>query len=518
VKTKTKGLIVAGFFAVILLTSTLTLALNSSPNQQPPTEATITGTPADNFPDLDRPKFCSTGDAKSNTYVTEYKIPTDCTQPLAITLDDSGMVYFAQTNTGKIAKFDPSTEQFTEYENPDWPQGARSMIWGIDYSNGNVWYTDDSFNSIWKFSTLDGTYTRIAFPTKEDSLPQRLEIFGNKIIVNDFYESKISIFDTTQTTENKIYTNIPSPLPGSFVGGFEVDNSGNIWYTNWMLRQGGALVKFDYTELSEFIATNPAQNVTVSEFSQVYDLPASIGAPNGLSADKHGNLWVVDTISSSFYKFSESSGTFTKYTTPDSPVSTYGNVTGVIKIPVTQPYWSEIQGDKLFFNEQAANALAVFDIENESLVEYLVPSQNPNWGDCGDKSECGIAQVFGFQIAQDTIWFTEWVENNIGKVDLGKPLTTTLSVSNKQVTIPRGQTMPIEIIVNTNTDTKILSKTTSDFSDIIVKIPNTTISNSQSIPLSIVTSPSALPGVYKVVLSARTADVTVSEFITVTIQ
>ena len=517
-KTKTKGIIVAGFFAVILITSTLALALNSSPTQQNPlTKTTITGTPADNIPDLDRPKFCGTSDAKSNQYVTEYRIPTDCTQPLAITTDDSGMVYFAQTNTGKIAKFDPSTEYFVEYPNPDWPEHARSMMWGIDYSFGDVWYSEDSFDSLWKFSTTDAKYTRVGFPVKEDALPQHLKILGNQIIVNDFYGGKISLYDKTQTSENKTYTNIPTPLPGSFVGGFDVDSNGNIWYTNWMFKQGGALIKFNYNQFADFVAANTGKNATVLDFSETFNLPSSVAAPNGLAVDANGNVWLADTASSNFYKFVESDKSFTKYTTPNALPQTYGNATGVIKMPVSQPYWTQIQGDKLYFNEQASNALAVFDIQQESLVEYHVPSKNPNWADCGDKSDCGIAQVFGFDVDGDRIWFTEWVENKIGKVDLSKPLSTTLSVSSKQVTIPRGQAASVDVMINTNTNTDILSKATSEFSDITLKTTTSQISESQSVPVSIVTSQSALPGTYKVLVSARTADVTVSEFITVTI-
>ena len=91
----------------------------------------------------------------------EYKIPTACTQPLAITVDHSGMVWFAQTNTGKVAKFDPLTETFTEYNNPVWgqsrknmfvsaiennmePTKLRSMMWGMDYfPDGSIWFTDE---------------------------------------------------------------------------------------------------------------------------------------------------------------------------------------------------------------------------------------------------------------------------------------------------------------------------------------------------------------------------------------
>ena len=69
-------------------------------------------------------QFCSANEsnARSNEYVKEYKIPTACTQPLAITVDHNGIVWFAQTNTGKVTKFDPLTETFTEYDNPVWEQ------------------------------------------------------------------------------------------------------------------------------------------------------------------------------------------------------------------------------------------------------------------------------------------------------------------------------------------------------------------------------------------------------------
>ncbi|MEK6971416.1 MAG: lyase, partial [Thermoproteota archaeon] len=101
-KKKTKGLIVGIFFAVILLTSAVSIAL---PNLMPAPESeevtvTVTGTPADNFPDDQRAQFCGSEDAKSNTYIREYEIQTKCTQPLAITTDPDGNVWFAQVNTG----------------------------------------------------------------------------------------------------------------------------------------------------------------------------------------------------------------------------------------------------------------------------------------------------------------------------------------------------------------------------------------------------------------------------------
>ena len=64
------------------------------------------------YTDEEQPQFCSTNDKpKSTDFVTEYRIPTACTQPLAITTDPTGTVWFAETNTGNLAKFDPLTKE-----------------------------------------------------------------------------------------------------------------------------------------------------------------------------------------------------------------------------------------------------------------------------------------------------------------------------------------------------------------------------------------------------------------------
>lgn len=520
-KKKTKQLAVAGFFAVILLTSTIALALNSSQPQANEETQTMTGTPADNFPDIQRPRFCGTGDAKSNLYVTEFKIPTICTQPLAITTDPQGNVWFVQTNTGNLAMFDPKIDQFTEYENPTWPEKGHSMMWGITYYfDGTLWYTDDSFDSIWKFSTTDKTYQKIDYPARGESLPQQIKIKGGQMILNDFYGGKISLLDIRQS-EQMSYINIPTPIPGSFVAGFDVDSTGNIWYTNWILREGGALVKFDYERFSEFAAAGPIDNSTTQMFSNTYELPPSLGTPIGLSVDQNGDIWIADASSNSFFKFSPSDEKFTKYVTSYPRESAYGNATGVIKTPVTGPYWTQIDGGRLIFNEQIGNAIAIFDIENEWLIEYDIPSRNPNWADCGMQTDCGTSQPFGFRAAGDKIWFTEWAENNIGVVDLAKEVPLNLSVSEKQVTLSRGQgaALEMELIPASNQSVRFLASSTAEFDDIAVHFENTDpyVDGPQTRPVLITASESALPGTYKVLLSVRMDDVTLSHFVTVNV-
>ena len=140
-KTKTKGIIFFAVVAGIMLSSAITLAVNpaqwfgdsSDFNQITPEEL--------NAFDLDSlglelgysgdelSQFCSANElAGSNKHVKEYKIPTACTQPLAITVDHNGIVWFAQTNTGKVAKFEPLTETFTEYDNSVWKNVEKIFI------------------------------------------------------------------------------------------------------------------------------------------------------------------------------------------------------------------------------------------------------------------------------------------------------------------------------------------------------------------------------------------------------
>ncbi len=252
-----KGIFVAIFFGVILLTSTVAIAIpNITPEDEDP-DITITGTPADNYPDDQRAQFCGSGNAKSTPYVKEYTIPTDCTNPLSIVTDYDGNVWFTQTNTGKLAKFDPKTESFSEFENPSWPKGGRSMMWGMDYSpDGYIWYTDETYDSLWRFSPDTQKYQRLSYPSEGNSLPQRLQVEGSQIIVNDFTGNKITFLDPAQTGEEINYLNLPSPVDNSVTADFTVDANDNVWYTNWLFQESGVLVRYDQVGFQQSVSAS----------------------------------------------------------------------------------------------------------------------------------------------------------------------------------------------------------------------------------------------------------------------
>ncbi len=534
-KQKTKGILAFAFLGGILLTSTVLFAL-PPPNPTMTEEElameeqgiTITNTPMDNFPDDQRATFCGEGNAKSTSYVKEYRIPTLCTQPLAIKIAPDGNIWFVESNVGNIAKFNPNTETFTEFDNQVWPEGARTMSWGMDYSSdGAMWYTDGSFDTIWRFDTIDEKYDAVSYPVSEEgSLPQKLAIHGSNIIVNDFTGSKITFFDLSQNTDEITYSSIVAPIPNSFTGDFDIDSKNNLWYTNWVPDTNGLLLKFNIEKYKQdsFLASTGV-DITLENYFEVFDFHPDLNAANGLSIDENDNIWIVDTTSSFFFKFDPITKQFTKFVTSTPQKSAYGNATGIIKSPISRPYWSQTDmHGNLFFNEQTSNQIAVYDIKKSQLVEYMIPSKNPNWADCDveSNSDCGVAQIFGFDITDDQIWFTEWAENKIGVIDTKKPLPFSVNIDKDSLVLKKGESQTVILNIDSlsnagkiNFNSAHTASTATTTSDIQI---SHTMNNSNEILVTVTANQIALAGDYKLLLGVHNSEVNVSKYIDVTIE
>ncbi len=560
-KTRKKGILFFALVAGIMLSSAITLAVNPAQwfgdpslddGLQIPTAEELDAFDPDalglelGYSDAESLQFCSTNEqAMSNEYVKEYKIPTPCTQPLAITVDHNGMVWFAQTNTGKVAKFDPLTETFTEYDNAVWeniekifivsaiennmvPEKLRSMMWGMDYfPDGSIWFTDERTDAIWKFSIDSESYDRISYSQTDEgksSLPQKLVIEGSKIIINDFTGGRLSFLDYAQDREGLRHYAIPSVMEDAVTSDFAIDSDKNVWYTNWVPSGLGILVKFDYPGYEfEVSKGEVTQGLLLQDFVEWYNFPAGLTTPNGVAVGPDQKIWIADTSSNYFFSFDPKTEEFTKYVTSIPTIDSYGNASGFIKNPVSRPYWIERSDDNLIMNEHNANRIGVFNPSSETLVEYTVPSRNPNWADCEGIDYCGVAQVFDFAVDGKKIWFTEWVENNIGVVDTSIPLPFSVDTDKEEITLEKGQTAQIMLKITNRSskaiDASVNSSSTSTFSDIIITHENNFLlsDSGTTITVEITSSEYALSGTHKVLLGAYTDDIAVSQFITVTI-
>ena len=408
-------------------------------------------------------------------------------------------------------------------------------MWGIDYApDGSVWFTDEAYDSVWKFSTINEKYERLGYPSEGNSLPQKLQIYGSQIIINDFTGNKLTLLDPSPSSGDINYLSIPSPVDDSVTADFAVDANNNIWYTNWLFQQGGVLVKFNQNGYLDSVINSDEKFVPLFDFVEVYQLPPELLTPNGAVVTDDGTIWLADTTSSFFFSFDPFTEEFAQYVTAEPLLSTYGNQTGIIKSPISRPYWIEADDQgRLVFNEQTSNNISVMDPKLQSLVEYHVPSKNPNWGDCDPGTgmmldNCGLAQIFDLTVDGEKIWFTEWVENNIGVVDTSVPLPLEIQLESDTLILAPGEIQDFNFIVSPKSQNDILHASlilspTHEFLnvDLTEDIPETfqlDFDAPRPFYTTISASEDAIPGTYKILLGVQTPDVAISKFVTVTIE
>jgi virginiamycin B lyase len=182
---------------------------------------------------------------------------------------------------------------------------------------------------------------------------------------------------------------------------------------------------------------------------------------------------------------------------------------------------------RIVFNEQTANRLAFFDPVEESLTEYLIPSKNPYWADCELTADCGLAQVFGFDIDGDKVWFTEWVENNIGVLDTSIPLPLEIEIVPQTISLKKGESTDLILQIvplkrQSSQDISIVTATTATAFDLTIEPEtrnlNLSFDELPTIPITITANESALNRTHKILVGVQTQDVTISKYVTIKIE
>ena len=391
---------------------------------------------------------------------------------------------------------------------------------------GDIWFTDAQQNAIWRYMKDSQLFEMYKIPGRSGTFgtiyPISLEFDSktNKIFFVGTYSPSIWIGDIVKMrngTSDGI-SQIPIPIDNITFNGIDplyitagslaVDNKRNsVWVSVFSYGNKGEIFRY---------------NLESQSFDRRFDLPSELNSPVGMIVDNDGDgansgqLWITNGGSSIFYKLSPNNGKITKFVTSKASPKIFGqalfeniyektstqgsnssNNDRIFKNAYTLPYWIQKSSDgSVWFNEQEGNKIGRFDPHDMTLVEYWVPSQNRMWGSCrsGDidsntsnntnNQNCGIANVLQFSINTETnskddnnndnshskrndnhqnIWFTEWSENKIAKVNEDHkllPFSVTLSSipHNKEITIKRGESKEIKV--------KVIPKDSSSFSTI----------------------------------------------------
>ena len=410
----------------------------------------------------------------SNNYITEYKTPATCEMPLGILVDNqAGKVWYVSTKQGTVGSYDLATHKFDKELNiPIWKVRSiptdNSQVWSVtEDKSGNIWFTDEKQNAIWRYSKSAGGFDMY-------KVPEISKEFGTTYPVSIDFDSKGNVYFVGirspalwfgNTTEMKNGTSngiskIPIPTGGFkgmdpdliSTGSIAVDNKRNVvWISMLSFPSKGEVLRY---------------NITSKTFD-TFNMPAGLNSPVGVAVDDNGNPWITDHATSLFFMLNASNGETTTYATSRASPQIYGvnDTNNVPEGAYTLPYWIEKGFDgSLWFNEHEGNKIARFQPSDKTLYEYWIPTQNRLWGNCPPNSRtCGVANALQFSSGQNgQTWFTEWSENKIGSLRPDyKHLPFSVSVSPQELIIKRGQ--PVVIKVN-------VSGTTSNPSNSTVKM------------------------------------------------
>jgi virginiamycin B lyase len=415
-------------------------------------------------------QFCGNNtNPNSNQYVTEYVLPTRCEMPLGIAVDNNATkVWYISTKNGRLGSYNIKENRFDqEHTIPIWKSRQNpidsSQVWTVKVDReNNIWFTDEKQNSIWRYNNLLKTFEFFNIPGISES-------FGTTYPVSLDFDSSGNIYfvgirSTSlwfgNITEMKNGTSdgisqIPIPLQGFgdidpdliSTGSLIVDkNSNSIWLSMLAFAKKGQIFKYD---------------INTKTF-EIFNLPPDLSSPVGIALDNNNSdLWITDHGTSIFFKLDYSDRKITKFVTSQASPRIFGRNSTSEELSAaaapsaaayTLPYWiNEGSNGSIWFNEHTGNKIAVFDPVNMTLIEYWIPTQNALFGQCQptNAKNCGIANLLQFAVGNNNdVWFSEWSENKIGRVDTYKDLPFSVSSSEKDVTIAKGKSAEIKLNLN----------------------------------------------------------------------
>ncbi len=501
--------------------------------------------------------FCGLNtEINSNEFITEYKLPAICEMPLGIAVDD-GKVWYVSTENGTLGAYNIQQNSFAkEVLIPVWKSRLNhldfSQVWAIKPDGkGNIWFTDEKQNAVWKYIESSQTFDMYKVPTApkafDTTYPVSIDFDLNGNIYFVGIRSTSLWFGEVAKMRNGTSNGISAiPMPVDKFSGIDptlistgslaVDNDRNaVWVSMLAFQKRGEILRYD-------IGTKTFK---------VFDMPEELASPVGLVVDNSGNLWITDHGTSIFYKLDTSTGNITKFVTSKASPRIFGigsegsNTTSNSNINInnapagayTLPYWIQKSGDgSLWFNEHTGNRIAKFDPINNTLIEYWIPTQNKLFGMCqnnnnnnnnnaADKNnnqKCGIANALQFSVGQNKdnsnqIWFTEWSENKIGKVNVQKQLPFHVSIPIKEVAVKRGESLEVKTDIGTSTNQRIrmvaagtftstgdLGNSTGSFSEESFSL---SAGNTKQISFIFTPSSDLKAGVYMLMIGAENDDV-----------
>ena len=459
--------VVLAIIAIVGFSLVYSSSITSGPSQKGNDDVSelVSGSRADAVEKFNT-QFCGLNShPNSSSLVIEYPLPALCEMPLAIGIDSQDQnIWYVSTKNGTLGRYDLGNSTFEEeYKIPSWPARENptmsSQVWDLDIDNkGDIWFTDETQNALWRFSNDTRSFEMFTVPEKPEAFgttyPVSMEIDdnGSNIYFVGIRSPSIWIGNISQMRNGTAEGIERIGIPLDSFKGIDPDlvSTGSIVLDKDNDRLYVSLLAFNTK--GEILGYD-LKNKTFTS----YEMPDDITSPVGLTLDLNDNLWVTDHGTSIFYRLDPTSGDITKFTTSTVSPRTLGQST-TVNAAYTLPYWIKTgENGTIWFNQHTGNKISSFNPNNLTLTEYWIPSQNKLWGPCRDSvNQCGISNALQFDVDNhNEVWFSEWSENKLGRVLTERVLPISISVLPNNITLQRGGNEEIRINVTSNTNTSL---------------------------------------------------------------
>jgi len=415
---------------------------------------------------------------QSSQYVQEYELPNGL--PNAIAVDSSGNVWTVLQNSSSLGVFFPVNGTARLFPIPGLNGKSPLTSWGIaiDNSRGIVWFAEEISNAIWAFSIDRQTFTEFSVPTP-DSNPYQVALDSN----GNAWFTEFSGDRLGEVLTNGSVKEFQIPIASANPTGLAVDPRTNrVWFN--LLDTSGISDEF-------YVGSFYNGSFTFNDITSLVDTPV------GIAIDSSGNLWLTQHGASLVSEFNPVTHYFRTISTSIPPPG------------ASYPYFVYVDNrtGEIWFNEHYGNSISVFNPSSNTLVEYEIPSRNPNDGNISGALTMTLSSA-------GTPWFTELYTGKIGEINYETPVNILMNVSTDNVMLQNDSTASVSLSINGSTNqSSYLSASVGNFTgNFLFNFTSYSGQGDYSTTLTIQNAGSP-PGVYFATISVESNDVIFSRII-----
>jgi streptogramin lyase len=303
--------------------------------------------------------------------ISELPLSTDA-NPYGIAIDPQGVVWFAETGSSKLARYEPTTGTFTEFSLPQ--GGSRPFYITLD-QEGSIWASETQYNQIVRFDPLANTFKQYPLPTS-GAVPGGIAVDkGGNIWFTEEIAGKIGKLDplTGLITEFTIPTADAIPIQ------IVTDSHGSVWFTE---SKGGRIGSVD------------TQRGVITEFQPKN---GTLLGPTGITSSPDGSVWFTEHAGNRITRFDPNNETFQSFTIPTAQAF---------------PFGITYHANRLWFVEHIANAIGNLDLATGIFSNFPIPNNSSD------------VQLLAVDTAEN-VWFTLPASNALGVLT---PTNSTLQI------------------------------------------------------------------------------------------